>query len=131
MSTRQSSMNTQYPAPANRLTWLPRTPQNVCPCSSLYPDLDDKSILASNKLTRNHRRNRCFVMPHNKTLLAQATPAGTAYCVVRSKAGRYGAFAWSCSIRKSDRLASARSNCNSFRTFDTRAISAIVNILST
>ena len=28
-------------------------------------------------------------MPHNKTLLAQATPAGTAYCVVRPKAGRY------------------------------------------
>ena len=28
---------------------------------------------------------------HNKTLLAQATPAGTAYYVVRPKAGRYGA----------------------------------------
>ena len=28
-------------------------------------------------------------MPHNKTLLAQAAPAGTAYCVVRPKAGRY------------------------------------------
>ena len=26
---------------------------------------------------------------HNKTLLAQATPVGTAYCVVRPKAGRY------------------------------------------
>ena len=26
---------------------------------------------------------------HNKTLLAQATPAGTAYCVARPKAGRY------------------------------------------
>ena len=29
---------------------------------------------------------------HNKTLLAQATPAGTAYRVVRSKAGRYAAL---------------------------------------
>jgi hypothetical protein len=29
--------------------------------------------------------------PHNKTLLAQAAPAGTGYCVVRPKAGRYGA----------------------------------------
>lgn len=28
---------------------------------------------------------------HNKTLLAQATPAGTAYYVVRPKAGRYAA----------------------------------------
>ena len=26
--------------------------------------------------------------PHNKTLLAQAAPAGTGYCVVRPKAGR-------------------------------------------
>jgi hypothetical protein len=28
-------------------------------------------------------------MAHNKALLAQAAPAGTAYCVVRPKARRY------------------------------------------
>ena len=30
-------------------------------------------------------------MAHNKTRLAQAAPAGTAYYVVRPKAGHYGA----------------------------------------
>ena len=33
-----------------------------------------------------------IVKTHNKTLLAQATPAGTAYCLVRPKAGRYAAI---------------------------------------